>query len=234
MTLHHRSGVGYGEVALSPGSSKGNWSRDGIRDQMLRFSSLSLKPLAERQGVFMPLIITLTWEMTVFTPSAPAIHHYSSSFPAVAGKQQTTPTKGRWMLSQISRWGLREAEQSGRSGKGQSRNSKGISRVPGCRGLWMQAGNMARLRGRWKGQGKAFPTHPGQKKIWKSWERKAPVTGRANPNRSLNTLTVNSLCSSPGTWWMFIYKEFKEGRGLLLISFMLLLWTSQMKNMVVV
>lgn len=60
MTLHHRSGVGYGEAALSPGSSKGNWSRDGIRDQMLRFSSLSLKPLAERHGVFTPLIITLT------------------------------------------------------------------------------------------------------------------------------------------------------------------------------
>lgn len=30
---------------------------------------------------------------------------------------------------------------------------------------------------------------------------------------------------------MFIYKEFKEGKGLLLILFVLLLGTSQMKNM---
>lgn len=52
MLLHHRRCEGCGEGALSPGSSKGNWSREGIRDQMLCFSSLSLKPLAERQKSF--------------------------------------------------------------------------------------------------------------------------------------------------------------------------------------
>lgn len=72
-------------------------------------------------------------------------------FPGVAGKQQTTPTKGRWVLSQSPGEGLGKLKP-GRGGEGQSRNSRGISRVPGCSGCrlgtWAGSGEDGRCRGK--------------------------------------------------------------------------------------
>lgn len=65
--------------------------------------------------------------------------------PGAAGKQQTTPTKGRWMLSPVTSEG----------GEGHSRNSKGNSRVPGCSGCRLGTGTGSGKDGSCRG--KPFP-----------------------------------------------------------------------------
>lgn len=73
-------------------------------------------------------------------------------FPGAAGKQQTTPTKGRWVLSP--------------RGEGQSRNSKGISRVPGCSGC-----RLGTRTGSGRCRGKPFPHIQDKKNLKKLAEQ---------------------------------------------------------------